>query len=90
MKRGTLNRMMDMIWNLWTATEVKIGCLFSICWLSFDTLVGGVDDQIIALVTLVSFDVLTGIVASFKTHSFMSSIATKGYTRKLSCFSLLA
>lgn len=28
MKRGTLHKMINALWNLWTATEVKIGCLF--------------------------------------------------------------
>lgn len=33
MKRGTLHKMINTLmintlWNLWTATEVKIGCLF--------------------------------------------------------------
>lgn len=28
MKRGTLHKMMDTLWNLWTATDVKISCLF--------------------------------------------------------------
>lgn len=25
MKRGTLHKMINTLWNLWTATEVKIG-----------------------------------------------------------------
>lgn len=49
MKRGTLHKMINTLWNLWTATEVKIGCLFSIAWLCFNQLVGGVDEQINAL-----------------------------------------
>ena len=28
MKRGTLHKMINTLWNLWTAAEVKIGCLF--------------------------------------------------------------
>lgn len=28
MKRGTLHKMINTLWNLWTATEVKMGCLF--------------------------------------------------------------
>lgn len=28
MKRGVLHKMILTLWNLWTATEVKIGCLF--------------------------------------------------------------
>ena len=76
MKRGSLTNMINTIWNLWTATEVKIGCLFSILWLAFNTLVGGVDDQIQALVILVSLDILTGMVASCKSHSFASAMHT--------------
>lgn len=79
-------KMIDILWNLWTATEVKIGCLFSISWLCFTTLVGGVDDQINALVALVALDILTGIFASFKLHAFASSIATRGIYKKAAMF----
>lgn len=81
--------MMSIIWNLWTATEVKIGCVFSILWLCFNQLVGGVDDQINALCLLVFFDIITGIWASFKTHTFASSIATHGLYKKATMFLII-
>lgn len=89
MKRGTLHKMINTVWNLWTATEIKIGCLFSILWLAFNTLVGGVDDQIQALVILVSLDILTGMVASCKSHSFASSVATRGLCKKAVMFLII-
>ena len=89
MKRGTLHKMINTVWNLWTATEVKIGCLFSIAWLCFNQLVGGVDEQINALVALVACDILTGLWASFKLHAFASSIATHGLYKKAVMFLII-
>lgn len=90
MKRGTLHKMINTLWNLWTATEVKIGCLFSIAWLCFNQLVGGgVDAQISALVVLVTCDIITGIWASFKLHAFASSIATHGLYKKAAMFLII-
>lgn len=89
MKRGTLHKMMDTLWNLWTATEIKIGCLFSIAWLCFNQLVGGVDEQINALVVLVACDIITGLWASFKLHAFASSIATHGLYKKAAMFLII-
>ena len=89
MKRGTLHKMIITLWNLWTATEVKIGCLFSIAWLCFNQLVGGVDEQINALVALVACDILTGLWASFKLHAFASSIATHGLYKKAAMFLII-
>ena len=112
MKRGTLHKMMHKLWSLWTATEVKIGCLFSVgwlcfkwylwtetevkigClfsvgWLCFNQLVGGVDEQINALVVLVACDILTGLLASFKLHAFASSIATHGLYKKAAMFLII-
>lgn len=89
MKRGKLNKMMLTLWNLWTATEVKIGCLFSIAWLCFNQLVGGVDEQINALVALVACDIFTGLWASFKLHAFTSSIATRGLFKKAAMFLII-
>ena len=77
---------LNTIWNLWTATEIKVAVFFSFLWMCFDTLVGGFDEQITALVILVALDILTGIIASFKTHAFMSSIATKGLCKKAVMF----
>lgn len=89
MKRGKVHNMFTIIWNLWTATEVKIGCLFSIAWLCFNHLVGGVDEQINALVALVACDIITGLWASFKLHSFASSIATHGLYKKAVMFLII-
>lgn len=75
--------------NLWTATELKIAIIFSFCWVCIDKLVGGFDGQMTALVILVALDILTGIAASFKTHSFMSSIATKGLYKKAVMFIII-
>lgn len=87
-KRG-FYKMIDTLWNLWTATEIKIGCLFSVLWLCFNQLVGGVDAQINALCILVCFDIITGIWASFKTHTFASSIATHGLYKKAVMFLII-
>ena len=89
MKRGTLHKMMYTLWYLWTATEVKIGCLFSIAWLCFNQLVGGVDERINALVALVACDIITGLLASFKLHAFASSIATHGLYKKAAMFLII-
>lgn len=70
------------LWNLWTSTEIKVGVLFSFLWLLLEHIVGGFDEQITALVVLTSLDILTGFVGAFRTHSFMSSIATRGLFKK--------
>ncbi|NJE35652.1 holin, partial [Megasphaera sp. SW808] len=77
-----MKKMMTMLWNLWTSTEIKVGVLFSFLWLVLEHIVGGFDEQITALVILTSLDILTGFVGAFKTHSFMSSIATRGLFKK--------
>lgn len=77
-----MKKMIQIIWNLWTATEIKVGVIFSFLWLCLEQLVGGFDEQITALTILVGVDIFTGIYASFKTHVFMSSIATKGLWKK--------
>ena len=74
--------MMTTLWNLWTSTEIKVGVLFSFLWLVLEHIVGGFDEQITALVILTSLDILTGFIGAFKTHSFMSSIATRGLFKK--------
>ena len=89
MKRGKAHNMFTVIWNLWTATEIKVGVLFSILWLCFDTLVGGFAEQINALCILVSLDIFTGVWASFHLHSFMSSIASKGLFKKATMFLII-
>lgn len=89
MKRGKVHNMFTVIWNLWAATEIKVGVLFSILWLCFDTLVGGFDEQINALCILVSLDIFTGVWASFHLHSFMSSIASKGLFKKATMFLII-
>lgn len=89
MKRGTLHKMINTVWNLWTATEVKIGCLFSIAWLCVEHIVGGFDEQITALVILVTLDIITGIWVSFKTSTFASSIATHGLWKKALMFLII-
>lgn len=74
--------MVITLWNLWTSTEIKVGVLFSFLWLVLEHIVGGFDEQITALVILTTLDIFTGFVGAFKTHSFMSSIATRGLFKK--------
>lgn len=89
MMKRKLNMTLQTLWDLWTATEIKLAVFFSFLCVCLDTLVGGFDGQIGALVALVALDILTGFVASFKTHSFMSSIATKGLYKKATMFLII-
>lgn len=81
--------MWEIIWNIWTPLEIKIGVLFSFIWLGFCTIVGGFDDQIVALVVLVTLDIVSGIIGALKTQTFLSSIATKGLWKKAVMFLII-
>lgn len=84
-----LNNMIQTLSHLWTSTELKVGVLFSFLWLWFDKMIGGFDDQITALVILTALDIFTGIWASFKTQTFLSSIATRGMWKKAVMFLII-
>lgn len=74
---------------LWTGTEIKLGAIWGFIYVAFSVLVGGVDASITALVTLVILDIVSGFIAAFKTHSFASSIATKGIYKKAVMFFII-
>ena len=78
--------MMTTLWNLWTATEIKVAVLFSTLLMVLEQIVGGFDDQITSLVILTGLDITTGLIGSFKTQTFMSSIATRGLFKKGAMF----
>lgn len=73
---------LNTLWNFWTATEVKIGFVFGFILSLFLRFIGGWDAQIAALCTLVFLDFASGSICAFKTHNFVSSIATKGMIKK--------
>ena len=81
-----MRKMMTTLWNLWTATEIKVAVFFSTLLVFLESMVGGFDDQITALVMLTSLDIITGLIGSFKTQTFMSSIATRGLFKKATMF----
>lgn len=81
--------MWELIYNIWTPFQLKIGVLFSFIWLGVCKVVGGFDDQITALVVLVALDIACGFIAALKTHTFLSSIATRGLWKKAIMFLII-
>lgn len=81
-----LNNMIQTLSHLWTSTELKVGVLFSFLWTGFTYLVGGIDQQIDALVILVLLDFITGVWGALRTHTFRSAIASQGMMKKGAMF----
>lgn len=74
---------------LWSKTELLIGAVFGFLWTFCANAVGGVDNQIQALVVLVALDYSTGVFAGYKTHSLSSQIAYKGVLKKCLMFGVI-
>lgn len=84
-----MKKMINTLITLWTPFECKLGFIASFMWCFVVHLVGGVDEQIVALCILVGLDILTGIWVSFKTHTFASTIATHGLWKKAVMFLII-
>lgn len=81
--------MINILLNLWTKTEIQLGIVFSIIWTVVSEMVGGFDEQFTALFVLVILDLMSGVWAACKTHTFQSAIASRGLFKKGTMFLII-
>jgi len=75
---------------LYTVTEYKIGAIGAIVGAGLNTALGGIDQQITALASLVTADYATGIYAAWKNGIISSRVGYKGMLKKLGIFAAIA
>lgn len=75
---------------MYTVTEYKIGAIGAVVGVGLSTAVGGIDQQITALASLVIADYVTGIYAAWKNCTISSRVGYKGMFKKLGIFAAIA
>lgn len=83
MINSTLTSIYIWLVNLYTATELKIIAISSICGAIFIDAVGGIDIQITALFKLMIADYATGLLAAYRTKTLGSQKGTQGLFKKM-------
>ena len=79
-------RYQQILNNLWTTAELKIGAIFGCLWAIFDMAIGGIDTPIKALAILIILDFITGVTAGYKTGCLSSKVGSKGIIKKAGIF----
>lgn len=75
---------------MYTVTELKIGAIGAVIGVGLNTMVGGFDQQITAMLSLSIADYLTGMYAAWKTGTVSSAKGYKGLFKKLGIVAAIA